>query len=162
MARVWLGLGSNVDPEKNLKLGVRALRERYGELIVSPVYRNAAIGFHGDDFLNLVVGLDCDDAPEAINREIEAIHARAGRRRGAERFSSRPLDIDLLLYDDLVCDRPGCRVPREDVLDYSFVLKPLADVAPDLVHPVTGRTMRDHWRAFERRRHPLERVRVIL
>lgn len=162
MARVWLGLGSNVDPEKNLKLGVRSLRDRYGDLDISPVYRNAAVGFDGGDFLNLVVGFDSDDAPEAINREIDTIHARAGRRRGAERFSSRPLDIDLLLYDDLVCDRPGCRLPREDVLEYAFVLKPLADVAPDLVHPVTGKAIREHWRAFERGRHPLRRVRVIL
>lgn len=162
MARVYLGLGSNIRPEENLRLAIRELRQRYGDLILSPVYRSAAVGFHGDDFLNLVVGLDCDDSPIDIHGQIEIIHELAGRERGSERYSSRPLDIDLLLYDDLIAEYPGFQLPRDDVLKYSFVLRPLADLDPTLTHPETGRTISEHWQAFDASRQPLQPVSVIL
>ena len=120
------------------------------------------MGFHGDDFLNLVVGLDCDDSPVDIHGEIEIIHKLAGRERSSERYASRPLDIDLLLYDDLVAEFPAFKLPRDDVLDYSFVLRPLADLEPALKHPLTGRTISEHWQAFDADRQRLQPVRVIL
>jgi 2-amino-4-hydroxy-6-hydroxymethyldihydropteridine diphosphokinase len=162
VARVYLGLGSNVDAERNLRLGIRELRWRYGDLDISPVYRSRAVGFEGDDFLNLVVGLETEDAPEEIHRQIEIIHELAGRERGRERFASRTLDIDLLLYDDLVCAGPPLKLPRPDVLEYAFVLKPLADLDPELLHPQTGRAVGEHWRAFDAASQPLEPVSLIL
>ena len=162
MARVFVGLGSNVDPENNLHLGVRELRERYGELQVSAVYRSKAVGFDGDDFLNLVAAFESDSSPREICAEIELIHRLAGRDRDAEKWISRTLDIDLLLYNDLVEDEKPVRVPRDDVLEYGFVLRPLAEIAPDLVHPVTGRTMLEHWQRFDATQHPMEVVGVIL
>ena len=101
MPVVYLGLGSNVDPEENLRLGVIELRRRYGDLVISSTYQNAAVGFEGDDFWNLVVGFESNDGPASIHDEIEVIHGLAGRQRGSDRYSSRPLDIDLLLYGDL-------------------------------------------------------------
>lgn len=160
MATVYLGLGSNLSPAQNLKLALQELEQRYGKLSVSPVYRNAAIGFEGADFMNLVVCLESDDSPQAICREIELIHNLSGRIRGSDKWESRPLDIDLLLYNDLVLDEKPVRVPREDVLKYSFVLRPLAELAPELCHPVSGKTMRQHWQEFDATRHPLERVNV--
>lgn len=162
MAKVYLGLGSNIDPEENLRRGVRELRQRFGELELSGVYRSAAVGFEGDDFLNLVVGMETTDSPLAINDQIEEIHRIVGRRRGEERYSSRSLDIDLLLYEDLVVDEPPLRLPRSDILEYSFVLRPFAELAPELVHPQTGRTLAKHWQAFDEQSHPLEPVHVIL
>ncbi len=162
MAIVYLGLGSNIDAEKNLGLAVRELRHRYGELDISTVYRSAAVGFEGDDFLNLVVGLRSDETPLEICEEIERLHNLSGRVRGSEKWASRPLDIDLLLYNDLVIDERPVRVPRSDILEYSFVLRPLAELAPDLVHPVTGKTMLGHWQEFDADNHPLEPVGVIL
>ena len=91
MATVYLGLGSNIDAGKNLRTAVDALRRRYGKLTVSPVYRSAPVGFEGPDFLNLVVALETDATPLEILDEIERIHALAGRQRGPERYSSRPL-----------------------------------------------------------------------
>ena len=162
MAQIYLGLGSNIDPEENLRLGIRELRERYGELAISAVYRSAAVGFDGPDFLNLVVGCATEQSPDEVNGEIEVIHRMAGRQRGEEKFSSRPLDIDLLLYDDQVIEAPPLRIPRSDILEYAFVLRPLAEIAPGLVHPVTGRTLVDHWADFDQASQPLVPVADIL
>ncbi len=160
-ARVYLGLGSNINPEENLRLGVRELSFCYGTLDLSPVYRSHPVGFAGDDFLNMVVGLDTREGVAAIREEIDRIHERAGRDRGSGRFVSRPLDIDLLLYDDEVLHRPGCRIPRPDILEYSFVLRPLAELDPELRHPETGKTMREHWGAFAAETHPLVIVPLV-
>lgn len=162
MAMVYLGLGSNIDPEDNLRLGVSELTRTYGDLVVSQVYRNAAVGFEGADFFNLVAGFETAEEPAEIVRRIEQIHDLAGRERGDDPFASRALDIDLLLYGDLVVDDPPVQLPRRDVLEYSFVLGPLSEIAPDLVHPVTGRTIGEHWQECDAARHPLARVDVTL
>jgi 2-amino-4-hydroxy-6-hydroxymethyldihydropteridine diphosphokinase len=162
MARVYLGIGSNIDPEANLRLGIRELRRMFGEIELSAVYASAAVGFEGADFLNLVVGLDSDEAPRAIQDKVESIHDLAGRERGAGKFASRPLDIDLLLHGDRVVDEPALKLPRCDVLEYGFVLRPLAELDPGLAHPQTGKTMLEHWQAFDVGSHPLRRVDVIL
>ena len=162
MATVYLGLGSNIDVEKNLRLAVAQLRTRFGDLTVSPVYRSAPVGFEGPDFLNLVVGLTTDMPPLEVLAEIERIHGLAGRSRGPDKFSSRPLDIDLLIYGDTVDPTAPWRLPRRDILEYGFVLCPLADIAADLVHPLTGRRIGEHWRDFDVDTHPLTPVDVIL
>jgi len=162
MSIVYLGLGSNIRPEENLSLGVRELRRHYGELEVSSVYRSSAVGFEGDDFLNLVVGLRSEESPAEICREIERLHNVAGRERSGEKWGPRPLDIDLLLYNKLVIDERPVRVPRDDILKYSFVLRPLAELAPGLVHPVTGKTMLEHWQEFDAESQPLELVGIIV
>jgi 2-amino-4-hydroxy-6-hydroxymethyldihydropteridine diphosphokinase len=158
VARVYVGLGSNISPEENLRLGIRELRWRYGSLDLSAVYSNAAVGFDGEDFLNMVVGFESDDAPGDILTQIEVIHGLAGRDRGSGRYTSRPLDIDLLLYDDEVIDDPRFRVPRPDILRHDFVLRPLAELAPDLEHPETGRRVADHWDDYDKEAHALQRV----
>lgn len=162
MATIYLGLGSNVEPEMNLSRAVQELRQHYGELDASAVYRSAAVGFEGDDFLNLVVRIKSDETAAEVVEEIERLHDLSGRVRGGNKWVARPLDIDLLLYDDLVIDEPGIRVPRSDVLEYSFVLRPLAELEPELSHPVTGRTMLEHWQEFDAAAHPLELVGVVL
>jgi len=162
VAVVYVGLGSNIDAEQNLRLGVDELRSRYGELKISTVYRSKAVGFDGDDFLNLVASFESDTSPIEICEAIELIHNLSGRDRNGGKWESRPLDIDLLLYNDLVIDERPVRVPRDDVLEYSFVLRPMAELAPDLVHPMTGRTMREHWQDFDAAGHPLDTVSLIL
>jgi 2-amino-4-hydroxy-6-hydroxymethyldihydropteridine diphosphokinase len=162
MTVVYLGLGSNIDPEENLRLGIGELRRRYGDLTISNTYQNASVGFDGADFLNLVVGFDSDDDPLAIHEHIERIHKMAGRKRSEDKFSARSLDIDLLLYGDLIDPDPPLRLPRSDILEYDFVLRPLSEIVPDFVHPVTGRTLADHWQECDTGGHPLTLVDVTL
>lgn len=162
MVTVYVSLGSNIDAEKNLWLAADELRRRFGTVAFSDTYQNAAVGFEGDDFLNLVAAFDSALQPLEIQQQIEEIHRLTGRQRGDEKFSARPLDIDLLLYGDQTIDEPPLQIPRSDVLEYAFVLGPLAELVPDLVHPVTGRTMREHWQECDTERHPLVPVDVTL
>lgn len=151
MARAYLSLGSNLEPERNIAAALAALRARYGALVVSPTYRTAAVGFDGPDFLNLAVGLDTDEEPLALDAWLHALEDAQGRRRDVPRFSSRTLDVDLVLYDDRVLRGPGnLELPRPDLVTHAFVLKPMADIAPDLVHPTLGRTLAQLWAEFPR------------
>ena len=154
-----LSLGSNLEPEANLLAAARALRERFGEVRFSPVYRVPAIGFDGPDFLNAGALLQSDLDPVALDAWLHALEDAQGRRRDVPRFSSRTLDIDLVLFDDLVLRGPGhLEIPRPD-LRHAFVLKPLADLAPDFVEPLSGRTLAQLWAA---RPEPLEVTPIAL
>jgi len=155
---VYVSAGSNVAPVENLRLACRELRKCFGELEISGVYRNPAVGFAGDDFLNLVLRFRTDESPAAIIAELERLHVLAGRVRGPDPFSSRTLDLDLLLYGDAVLSDSVIRVPREDIRKYAFVLGPLAELAPELRHPLTGETMAELWAAFDQSAHPLQRI----
>lgn len=162
MAIVYLGLGSNMRPEHNLEMAVNNLRTRFGDIVLSSVYQSKALGFDGDDFLNLVAQIETDLQPVEVVEVLEEIHDLSGRERGCAKFVARPLDIDLLLYDRLIDQSPPVRVPRSDVLDYSFVLVPLAEIAADYVHPQTGRNMSDHLAEFDKSTHPLTKVALAL
>lgn len=156
----YVSAGSNIAPEANLRLAIGELRRRYGAVRLSPVYRTPAVGFAGDDFLNLVLAFDTAEPAAAIVAELERLHALAGRRRGPSAFMARTLDLDLLLYGDAVL--PELKVPRDDIRKYAFVLGPLADLAPDLVHPQGGETMAALWGGFDRGSQPLTPVTVDL
>ncbi|MGK7296025.1 MAG: 2-amino-4-hydroxy-6-hydroxymethyldihydropteridine diphosphokinase [Candidatus Wenzhouxiangella sp. M2_3B_020] len=146
---VYLGLGSNVDAERHLSAGVDALRERFGTVECSPVYRSEAVGFSGDDFLNACCRIESDLPPDGLKAWLTALEDAHGRRRDLPKFSDRTLDIDVLLFGDRAGRFGELELPRGEILKYAHVLKPLADLAPDLVHPVTGRTIAEHWSEFE-------------
>lgn len=147
MAKAYLSLGSNLEPERHLREAIRALRARFGEVVVSPVYRTRAVGFDGPDFLNAAALIDSDLDPYALDRWLHDLEDAHGRDRSGPRFGDRTLDIDLVLYGDLQLQGPGhLRIPRPE-LKHAFVLRPLADIAPDAVVPGMGRTLAALWRA---------------
>lgn len=151
MARVYVSIGSNVDRERNIRACLQALQAAFGELQVSTVYRSAAVGFQGDDFFNLVVGFDTATDVESLAAQMRDIEAAQGRRRNNQRFASRTLDLDILLYDDLVSQEDSLRIPREDITQYAFVLLPLAELAGERLHPQLKVTFTDLWQDFTAR-----------
>ncbi len=155
MPQVWLSIGSNLDREKNVRGAVRALREAFGELILSRVYESEAVGFVGDPFFNLVAGFETGQPVAAVVEQLHAIEAAHGRERGEKKFASRTLDIDLLIYGDLVLRQGGIELPRDEITRYSFVLLPLSEVAGDERHPINGKTYRELWQAFDSSEQPL-------
>lgn len=154
MTEVFVSIGSNIEREKNIRSGVAALRERFGELRLSTVYESEAVGFQGDPFYNLVASFETDATPEDVVAALRAIEDRHGRVRTGPRFSSRTLDIDLLLYGDAVFDVPVV-IPRKEITRNAFVLLPLAELAPDVLHPVTGSSYAALWEAFDKASQPL-------
>ena len=145
--RAYLSLGSNVEPQRHLRAAIQALRARFGDVVVSPVYRTPAVGFDGPDFLNAAAIIHSDLEPQALNDWLHALEDAHGRDRSGPRFSSRTLDVDIVLFDDRVLDGGGhLRIPRPE-LKHAFVLRPLADIAPQAVVPGTGRTLAALWAA---------------
>jgi len=155
--QVYLGLGSNVDARRNLASGLEALRAKFGDVECSPVYQSEAVGFEGEDFLNACCRIRTDMQPEALKAWLTDLEDRHGRRRDLPKFADRTLDIDILLFGDRTGRFGKLVLPRGEILKYAHVLKPLADLAPDLEHPQTGKTFAEHWREFEGDRS-LERV----
>jgi 2-amino-4-hydroxy-6-hydroxymethyldihydropteridine diphosphokinase len=131
--RVWLSLGSNLEPEKHLRAALRELRERFGALSVSSVYESAAVGFDGPPFWNLAVGLDSDLDSDALGAWLHALEERHGRVRGGPRYADRSLDLDVVAINARAIDRPE--------LQHAFVLVPLAEIAPEIVESRSGKTV---------------------
>jgi 2-amino-4-hydroxy-6-hydroxymethyldihydropteridine diphosphokinase len=145
MSTAWLGIGSNLDAEANIREGIADLRRQFDQLRLSPVYRSESVGFDGDDFINLVASVETGMQPVELRQYLRDLEDRFGRRRDVPKFSDRSLDIDILLYDDLVVYSPVLEIPREEIMKFAHVLKPLADLDPELIHPVELRPMQQIW-----------------
>ncbi len=161
-SRAYLSMGSNIEPEHNLRAAVEALQARFGDVQLSPVYRTPAVGFRGPDFLNAIAVIDSDMHPFALNDWLHALELAHGRDRRDANYSNRPLDLDIIYFGELVLDGPGdFQLPRPE-LHHAFVLKPLADVAPDFVDPIRGMTLARLWAAHPEYERPPEQVDGIL
>lgn len=145
MSTAWLGLGSNLDAEANIRAGIDELYQQFAKVHLSPAYTSRSVGFEGDDFINLVARVETDMHPLELRDYLRELEDRYGRKRDVPKFSDRSLDIDILLYDDLVVYSPMLEIPREEILKFAHVLKPLADLDPDLLHPIELRSMKDIW-----------------
>jgi len=158
MPEVFVAAGSNIRPRAHLRQAVAALAAAYPGLRVSRAYANAAVGFDGDDFINLVVAFETDEALALLLERLKAVEGASGRERGARKWAARTLDLDLLLYGDLVGRFPGALLPRRDLGDRAYVLGPLAELAANRKHPVLGETFGALWRSFDRSAHELREV----
>lgn len=152
MARVYVSVGSNIERDTNIRAGLNALSKHFAELSCSPVYESVAVGFEGDNFYNLVVGFDTEHSVSSVAQVLRDIEDQQQRVRDGIKFSSRTLDLDLILYDALVLEEQGIRIPRDEIEKYAFVLQPLADIAPNAQHPVLNTSYAEMWAAFDRRK----------
>ncbi len=149
MTSVYVAAGSNVDPVRNLRKALDVLQRHFGPLRVSRAYRNAAVGFAGDDFINLVVGFETGlPLPEVIDRLHEA-EVACGRERLAPKWAPRSMDLDILLYGDEIRDEPGLKLPRPDLLRRPYMLGPAAEIAPDAMHPTQHASLGELWRKMQ-------------
>mgnify|MGYP000073617299 FL=1 len=158
MARVAVSIGSNLERERNVKDALAALSTTFGALSRSPVYESAAYGFDGPPFYNLVVVFETPLDVRAVRAKIQAIENLQGRKKGENRSGSRSLDLDLLLYDDAVFRDQGLDVPRREIFEHAYILKPLADLLPAAPHPVTGESFADIWLRLGSRQEALSVV----
>lgn len=157
MATVYLSLGSNVDREASINACLTSLHKAFGSIELSSLFDSSSVGFEGTDFYNMVVKVETTMPLEALVvflREMEYAH---GREPDAKKFSPRTIDIDLLLYDDVVCDSPA-QLPRDEIAFNAFVLWPLSELAPDKKHPVNGKTYGDMWAAFDKSSQQLTKI----
>ncbi len=152
MTQVFVSIGSNIDREIHIQQSLQELEQAFGPLVVSSIYESEAEGFEGESFYNLVVKFDTDLAIEEVLKTLKEIETRHGRGVGSHKFAPRTLDLDLILYGDKVLRNAKTGrmiVPRDDILRYAFVLEPLAEIAPDLLHPVEKKTFQALWKAFD-------------
>lgn len=155
MARVYVSIGSNQERERYIAASLDALQAWFGALDISSVYESEAVGFDGDNFYNLVVGFDTDLSVGALSRTLKAIEDDNGRCRQGPKFSGRTLDIDILLYDALTGDHDGVQLPRDEIPRNAFVLWPLAEIAPNLSHPLDGRSYAQMWHQYDKQHQKL-------
>jgi len=160
VVRAYVSIGSNIEREKHVRAAVAALRSRFGILALSRVYENRAIGFDGGNFYNLVAGFDTNESPEGVVTTLHGIEQDLGRKRGPSKFSSRSLDLDLLLYGRLIRDDKTLRLPRDEIREYACVLRALAELAPNDLHPETGETFAAMWARFPQSQQPLTPVEI--
>ena len=158
MTQVLVAAGSNVEPLANLRRALDRLAAHYPGLRASTAYRNRAVGFEGEDFVNLVIGFDTAEDVRAVMEQLHAAEAACGRERQAPKWAPRSMDLDVLLYGDRICDEPGLVLPRPDLVRRAYMLGPAAEIAPDTRHPTLGVTLAELWRDFAQQDHPLEPV----
>lgn len=162
MVDVYVAAGSNVAPERNLHLAAKEIAQTFPGTRFSNAYKNAAVGFEGEDFINFVVGFSTDWPVEDVVAELQRIEGLCGRTRDAPKWAPRSMDLDILLFGDRICDLPGLVLPRPDLLKRPYMLGPMAELAPDFIHPTRLSTMAKLWEDFDRAAHPMTRVDIGL
>lgn len=162
LTRVYVAAGSNVDAARNLALAARELRRVFPDVRFSPAYRNAAVGFEGEDFINFVAAFSSGLGRRGVVAELQRIEALCGRERDAPKWAPRSMDLDILLHGDDICDEPGLVLPRPDLLRRPYMLGPLADLAPQLRHPTAGLTIGELWARFDHDAHAMTPVSLDL
>ncbi|HWL62991.1 MAG TPA: 2-amino-4-hydroxy-6-hydroxymethyldihydropteridine diphosphokinase [Steroidobacteraceae bacterium] len=162
MTLAYVSGGSNLEPEKNLVIAALALKVRHPGARFSRCYRNRAVGFEGPDFINFVVELPVAGNPALLKCELECVETQCGRHRDAPKWAPRAMDLDILLFGEVVQHTPGLVLPRPDLLRWGFMLGPLAELAPQLLHPVARKTIGELWNEFDRAANPLQPVELDL
>jgi 2-amino-4-hydroxy-6-hydroxymethyldihydropteridine diphosphokinase len=149
VASVYISVGSNIERYQHITAALDALDKAFSPLVISTVYSSEAIGFEGNDFLNLVVGFNCEMSVGELSKALRQIEDDNGRLRHGPKFSSRTLDLDILTYDDCVGVYDGVSLPRDEISKNAFVLLPLVDIAADVLHPQLQRSYQTLWQDYD-------------
>ncbi|KKO50370.1 2-amino-4-hydroxy-6-hydroxymethyldihydropteridine pyrophosphokinase [Arsukibacterium sp. MJ3] len=154
MSRIFISIGSNTDRDHYVRSGVLSLQQHFGALQLSSVYESDAVGFNGDAFYNLVAATETELSVADCVQALKQIEDRHGRIRGAEKFCGRTLDLDLLTYDQLTCQQPII-LPRGEITENAFVLWPMAELAPQNIHPLTGLSYAELWQNYPKNKQKI-------
>jgi len=160
MPQVFVSIGSNIKAASNIRSALRVLQQHFGTLIQSPSYQSPAVGFKGEPFYNLVIGFSTEMALWDLYRHLRQVETDHGRQRSGAKFSSRPLDLDIVLYDALQLSDERLTLPSPEIETYAFVLKPLADCIPDQQHPLLKQNYQQLWQAFQGDKESLQPIRL--
>jgi len=146
----FISIGSNIDKEIHIPSSIAALKKQFGEIILSSLYETEAVGFEGDDFINLIVQFSSDLDAKSVAKILRQIELDHGRTRDSRKYAARTLDLDLVLYGDLIINDGRLQIPRDEIEKYAFVLEPLAEIAADLHHPVCKKSYRQLWNEYDK------------
>jgi 2-amino-4-hydroxy-6-hydroxymethyldihydropteridine diphosphokinase len=147
MVNIHINIGSNINRRKNIASSIRSLESRFFDLEVSSLYSSPAEGFDGDDFFNIGVNASTDMSINETIDELHSIEHEHGRDRKQKKFSSRIIDLDLVLYGNDI--NPKLNIPRNDILKYAFVLAPIAELNSEQLHPIKKVSYSALWKAFQ-------------
>jgi 2-amino-4-hydroxy-6-hydroxymethyldihydropteridine diphosphokinase len=146
----FISIGSNIDKEIHIPSSLRALEKEFGVLLLSSVYESEAVGFEGDVFHNMVVGFESDKDVKSVAKILRQIELDHGRTRDSRKYAARTLDLDLILFGDLIFHEGRLQIPRDEIERYAFVLEPLAEIVPDLTHPISHQTYAQMWAEYDK------------
>ncbi|OEE34812.1 2-amino-4-hydroxy-6-hydroxymethyldihydropteridine diphosphokinase [Vibrio genomosp. F10 str. ZF-129] len=149
MHTAFISIGSNINREHHVTEALNTLEQHFSPLIVSPAYDCEPIGFIGNNFLNLVVEIQCQLTVSELANLLRQIEDNNGRIREGDKFASRTLDLDILTYDDEIGCIDGIELPRGEITQNAFVLQPLADIAANHIHPITQQTYQELWDNYD-------------
>ena len=147
MSLLHLNIGSNQDRRKNIRLALDSLEPHFTKITTSSLYESPSEGFIGGNFYNIGVNVETDKNINDVVSILHDIENSLGRDRNLPKFSSRIIDLDLVLYDDVINDK--LNIPRRDILKYAFVLAPLAELNPNDIHPQERISYLDLWKVFQ-------------
>ena len=150
MTLLALSIGSNIDAANNLRSVVQELRSEFGNAFCSRVFESEAVGFEGDNFLNLVVLAETNTELSIIISYLKQLEEKLGRDRSQEKFSARPIDVDILIYGDESGASCGIDLPRPEITENAFVLWPLSEALPDQKHSLTGALYSELWKDYDK------------
>lgn len=146
----YISIGSNIDKDVNIPSSLKALAQAFGDIQISSVYETEPVGFSGDNFYNLVVRFESSLTAKEAAKKLRQIELEHGRTRESQKFSARTLDLDLILYGNQIISDGRLQIPRDEIERYAFVLEPLAEIAPTVRHPVSGKTYGELWKQFDK------------
>ncbi len=143
MARVYLGLGSNIDKEKNLAKCIGVLRKKFKVVKISNVYETSPVGYKNQaNFFNMAIEIETELEPEKLFSELMNIEKNLGRIR-EKRNHPRTIDTDILFYDGRIIKSDNLIVPHPRLHERAFVLLPLSEIAPDFMHPILKKSVKE-------------------